>query len=210
MVFQNGTNLCLKEILSFVQVFKAKMSNYFYVGLILLAFTSCGPTQKATETTPESEGKGELKNQPVFLFDSIIHYSIAIEEDTLWGIERIKDKTKDQRRLIEIVLYEKLDTFSDTTVLNELSNLGFTKHHLSNAKTETLRKVFYTQHMIEEEKAACVPIFRDILVFRLKSKNTGVMKLCFDCQHHTLDGELINTKQITQKSWLLLRETLKQ
>ncbi|MFM7473048.1 MAG: hypothetical protein ACKO00_03940, partial [Crocinitomicaceae bacterium] len=87
------------------------MSYYFVAGFFILVFTSCGPTEKAKEIQPEA--KSELKNQPVFIFDSIIHYSIAIEEDTLWGIERVKDKTKEQRRLIEIVLYEKLDTLLD-------------------------------------------------------------------------------------------------
>lgn len=200
--------MILKEFLSFVFVFKLNMSYYFVAGFFILAFTSCGPTEKAKEIRPEA--KSELKNQPVFLFDSIIHYSIAIEEDTLWGIERIKDKTKEQRRLIEIVLYDKLDTLSDTSVLNYLPSLGFTKRHLSYEKTESLRKIFHTQHMKEEARAACVPIFRDILVFRLKSKNTAVMKLCFDCQHHTLDGEIIETKHITQECWGELQKTLKQ
>jgi len=184
------------------------MSYYVVTGFIMLAFISCGPTEKAKEAIPETEG--ETKNQPVFLFDSIIHYSIAIEEDTLWGIERINDKTQEQRRLIEIVLYEKLDTLLDTTALNHLPSLGFTKRYLTNEKTEALRRVFTAQHMKAAEAPACAPIFRDILVFRLNSKTTGVMKLCFDCRTHTLDGELIATKYINQESWALLNKTLKK
>lgn len=184
------------------------MSLRLFAMFILIGFTSCGPTEKTNESQPEA--KEEEKNQPIFLFDSIIHYSITIEEDTLWGIERIKDKTKDQRRLIEIVLHEKLDTLSDTTVLNYLPSLGFTKRRLSHEKTEALRKIFNAQRMKEEEKAACVPIFRDILVFRLKSKNTAVMKLCFDCQYHSLDGETIETIHFTQEYWGGLKKALKQ
>jgi len=206
--FSSTTKLNHELFARFVYIEGDTMS--FYYLLVIIVFwgvTSCNsPENKETQKTQDTPAQ----NTPVFLFDSIIHYSIAIEEDTLWGIERISDKTKEQRGLIEIVLHEKLDTLLDTTVLNHLPNLGFTKRHLTNEKTEVLRKVFTAQHMKAAEAPACVPIFRDILVFRLNSKTTGVMKLCFDCRTHTLDGELIATKYINQESWALLNKTLKK
>jgi hypothetical protein len=182
------------------------MNYYYFMAFIFITLTSCLSGENKEEI--KKIVTEEVKKQPVFLFDSIIHYSIAIAEDTLWGIERIKNKTKEQRRLIEVVLHEKLDTLLDTTSLIHLSSLGFTKRYLSNEKTEALRGIFYSQNMNNELATICEPIYRDILVFRLKSRNTGVMKLCFDCFHHNLDGAQFDTKNITLESWTLLKKVL--
>lgn len=176
------------------------------VVLVLFCLSSCGSNNDSTEDYPIQ--KEVIKNQPIFIFDSIIHYSTVISEDTLWGIERIRDKTADQRRLIEVVLYEQITSLSDTLFLKHLPNLGYSKQLVSFEKCSELRKILQIQNMRDEGSTICVPIYRDILVFRYKSKNTGILKLCFDCYRHTAIGTEAKTKNINVEGWKTLKKIL--
>lgn len=59
--------------------------------------------------------------------------------------------------------------------------------------------------------AACIPVFRDILIFRKNKKNSGMMKICFGCHQYRILGtnaktENFGTDNDYSQLWKILNE----
>lgn len=69
----------------------------------------------------------------------------------------------------------------------------FSKHVLSEIDLEEIRKIFRKKVSFVVNQYACVPNYRDILLFKRKGEISGIAKICIECEKHHFVG---NNKSI--------------
>lgn len=67
------------------------------------------------------------------------------------------------------------------------------KKKINSTKFEALNKIFIEKPYEEGSARACIPVFRDILIFKKNDKITGMMKICFNCHQYRILGTKANT-----------------
>lgn len=166
------------------------MKNYASIIALLLIinFLSCNQN---TNIPPEQKVI-EDKCQPYFSFDQVDHYYYSISESELF--EDDKMSTKEMARY-EFLVEDKLNKLSDTIYIKELIKLNFVKNEVTKNKFEALNQIFCERKHVNSFELSCMPIYRDILVFKDKNKTIGLAKICFECGQSIIAGTTSNTEE---------------
>ena len=82
----------------------------------------------------------------------------------------------------------------DENFEKSLINNGFKKTILNKSKYEEINNIFSEQNCLINSASACIPIYRDILIFKKNKKTIGVAKICFDCQMFYIIGTQKNVQ----------------
>ena len=172
------------------------MKHFYYTLLILVSFLGCKKEEKNQDEFITA--KNEVKiGKPFFDFDEIDYYSInEIENDSISDLTEIYDnenKSKIGKLKFDIVLGKIPKNIQDSNFIKKLHELGFTKINVSKAKHSKINQIFSEKEAIERIDAACIPAYRDILIFRKKNKNIGIAKICFGCMKKMIVGTTANT-----------------
>ncbi|MDP2385551.1 MAG: hypothetical protein Q8M29_04215 [Bacteroidota bacterium] len=124
-----------------------------------------------------------------FEFDEIVHYNIEIEQEQL---------SKKNRRLGEILMQNVPDSISDTLFLKELDTLSFQMKTLNPDLYDDIGDLFRVKENADSIFAACIPMYRDILVFKKSHKVVGIAKVCFECDLNHIVGAKYNSELFGQ------------
>jgi hypothetical protein len=128
-----------------------------------------------------------------FDFDEVIHYKTEITEEELFNDKNKIDKVK------KGIILEKIpNSIMDTTFIAQLEQIGFKKTKISPSRFEELNDIFSFKINFSSESSACLYIYRDIIVFKKKSKIVGISKICFDCNASEVFGANYNTNSFGQ------------
>ena len=75
------------------------------------------------------------------------------------------------------------DNLPDTSLTRIESEINkfYTKKKLNKKTVEGLQNIYSNEMHFKLSENKCLPIYRDILVFRNKNGITGVSKICFEC-----------------------------
>ena len=164
------------------------MKTSILTSILFLAFLSCNfKTDKKTEEC-----------LPYFQFDKAEHYSISIDEGTVWDIEEKENKTNDESRLVELLLQGTPYKLSDTLKFNNIETLGFKKKEIQKDKFSQLDQIFCERKHEDAMYSLCIAIYRDILIFKQNNKTIGFAILCFDCWDSIITGTNKNTLEFGQ------------
>jgi hypothetical protein len=146
---------------------------FFFLLLILL---SC-------KSNTESKNKGER----YFSYDEIVHYKNNFDKMKL--NEVIKNKSYSEiDSLRNGVLLEYIPkAINDTSFVQKLESLGYKKTIIEKDKFEELNEIFSIKK-VDVIESSCVYIYRDILIFKKKSKIVGIAKICFGCDDSQIFG----------------------
>lgn len=169
------------------------MKNYASIIALLLIINFLGCNQN-TNIPPEQKVI-EDKCQPYFSFDQVDHYYYSISESELFEDEKMS--TKETARY-EFLVEDKLNKLSDTIYIKELIKLNFVKKEISEIEFDTLSQIFCERKHANALYAMCMPIYRDILVFKNKNKTIGLAKICFECGQSIIAGTNSNTEEFGQ------------
>ena len=60
---------------------------------------------------------------------------------------------------------------------------------------KAIDEIFTEKKHAEYYEFACIPIFRDVLIFKNKSKVVGIAKICFTCNNSVIVGTNANTEE---------------
>lgn len=132
---------------------------------------------------------------PYFVFDAVDHYRIAIDEAAVWSIEGNEHRTQQETELLDVLLQYGPEALDDTSWIAQLEGLGFAKRTLPSSLSLPMQQLFCERDHPDFATAACVAIWRDILIFRNEGRIIGTAKLCFDCYRSSIHGTSRNTHQ---------------
>ena len=128
---------------------------------------------------------------PYFQYDQVEHYYIGIAK----GVPLPKLSNEENKRLA--LLTRESDPF-DTTIFSHLPVLGFIRTDLPAGLFSQLNEIFCYRKHKSILISRCMPVFRDILLFKKDNRIVGTARICFDCGQHVITGTTINTEGFGQ------------
>lgn len=136
--------------------------------------------------------KGANENMYYFEFDDVNYYhKDIIENDIFKEYEKAKLLGYDKSYL-KIVNTEYPTNLNDKEFLNSLIKYGYKKNKVAKSKLNQINQIFSKKDCEELTTNGCVPIYRDILIFKKKNVIVGIAKVCFDCRNAYIIGSKQN------------------
>ena len=143
-------------------------------------------------------GCGQKMGNYYFDFDAIEYYTIEIDENKLLNTRENSNLTKSQKLQFEIVIGDKPKSLNDTSFIQDLENIGFKKKEISSDKHQAIKEIFREKSHKNSVAAACITVYRDLIVFKEKEEIKGIAKICFDCSKNQILGTNANTMEFGQ------------
>ena len=132
-------------------------------------------------------------------FDTIIHYSITDEK-------AVRNENNNSFK----ELYSGLETPKsiDKDFEIKLISYGFTKKIVRDDKTSAICKTISNNINLKYHEVACIPMYRDILIFKKDNKTKAVLKVCFECGMNDLSGKFESNFNYQETDLMSNYETL--
>ena len=154
--------------------------------MIFLRLISCN--KKTEENLPEYETQEELnkritEGKPFFDFDEVVHYQIEISEHDYRDLIK-KDTISRQTELLSVFLEweSPISNENKSDFQEAINSEKVVKKVIYSKYYEELRtKVFAERKCDQITATACVPIYRDVFVSSKNKVETGIAKICFEC-----------------------------
>jgi hypothetical protein len=147
--------------------------------LLILIFLSCNSKKE--------------NNEKYFEYDEIEYYKSEIEEEQMGELYGNKKLSVEDSIKKGVILGEIPQSITDTNFINNLESYGYKKSKIDSIKFDKINEVFIEKINSDYYETACVYIFRDILIFKRKSKIVGIAKICFGCDANVIVGTNSNT-----------------
>lgn len=125
-----------------------------------------------------------------FEFDEVEYYSIKIKDKEVWNM--------DDYGLRFVLEDSSIEDLSDSLFINDLQKLGFKKEFIPSQKFNDLNDILCKRNHEDYESAECTPIYRDILVLKIKDKINGIVKICFQCSNIIIIGSKEDTSSFSR------------
>jgi hypothetical protein len=131
-----------------------------------------------------------------FDFDEVVHYNIVIEDSLIYHRHG-----KPERKGEELAMYNLRSSImfgnvpkkvDDTSFESSLIKAGFTRKEIDKKKFAALNEIFCDKWVSNWEISGCLATYRDVLIFRKKSKTVGFAKICFECGDFYIKGTNAN------------------
>ena len=172
--------------------------------LVFIFIISCKQTETKKDeiliTNKVNQNPIIKYGEKFFDYDSIDYYTIDISEDNATKLLD-NQNTKIEEKKYNIIMNDKFPkTIDKIDFIKDLSNIGFKKSSIKPDKFSDLNKIFSEKSEQDGIVFACIPIFRDLLVFKKKNKITGFAKICFSCNQYHIIGSKSDTKNFGQGS----------
>ncbi|MFL9833476.1 hypothetical protein [Chryseobacterium terrae] len=129
-----------------------------------------------------------------FDYNKLDHYHIDREDDSVLDLYENQNKSTLDKFKYEVITGETPNTINDLKFLKFIEKIGYSKKYIDPSNFEILDKIFVEKPEENMTVASCIPIFRDILIFKKNEKVTGMMKICFSCHQYSIFGTKAETK----------------
>ena len=138
-------------------------------------------------------------------FDSVYHFKSEISDDKFYDLLEESESSDKNADLQEILTESHISDFYKTYEFIE-KNYSDKKLIYSQLYPE-IKEIYKNGISFEDSK--CIPIYRDILVFKKNDSIVAISKICFDCEmQYTLMSNQ-ETIEIDNKKILKLKSILK-
>lgn len=186
------------EIL-FRRFLSKKLDYYMYlksITLFVLFFLFCScKKENISESPPKEAIPLEIKYGKVFFdYDQIDYYSTNLEEGKIEELDKNQNKSKVDKYKYTVTIDETPETITDLAFLKYMEKIGFVKKKIDSSKFPEINKIFIEKTASDGYAAACVPVFRDILIFKKLGKVIGIAKICFGCHQYRIIGTDADTE----------------
>ena len=130
------------------------------------------------------KNKNSEKKLELFNFDKVEHYYTDNKSSIYLSINKkhFENLDETEKKYLKILDNGLPAKNCDTTFISELQNLNFKKVTAEKLNLNKYRDIFSSEFCNEMQDNGCIPIYRDIYVFRNKNKIVGIAKICFKCQ----------------------------
>lgn len=178
------------------------MKNITFLLLIFLISCNSKIENKAKNNEKqniESVKKGpKITGEKYFEYDQIEHYQNEIEEGQIGELYDNKKKSVKDSLKMGIILDMIPTKLTSEVFLKQLESIGYKKTNVDTKKFEKIDEIFTEKKHEIFEVSACVYVYRDILIFKKKSKVIGIAKICFGCGASIILGTKSNTEEFGQ------------
>ncbi len=173
---------------------KMKVLNIILITLFFLVL-SCKNKTENNEVTEIGQPDFVQKYGKLFFdYDEIEYYHIDYDEKENQILIPKNLKSKIKKLNLNLELGDIQNDIKDVDFINKLENIGFIKKEIDKSNFNEINEIFIEKKVKNPKYMKCLPIFRDILVFKKKGKIIGISKICFSC----LQNQIIGTKSITE------------
>ncbi|MFP3592845.1 hypothetical protein [Chryseobacterium sp. SIMBA_038] len=168
--------------------------NLKFIIFIVLFFLFCGCKKEnisganSKEVIPKEVKYGKT----FFDYDQIDYYSINLGEGKIKELYENQDKSKVDKYKYTVTIDETPETITDLDFLNYMEMIGYVKKKIDKSKFPQINKIFVEKTASDGYAAACIPVFRDILIFKKQEKVIGIAKICFSCHQYRIIGTHAN------------------
>ncbi|KMQ62072.1 hypothetical protein ACM40_07100 [Chryseobacterium sp. BLS98] len=165
--------------------------------IVLLLLINCKDQKQNITADPKIEQSvmSEIKyGENFFDYNEIDYYQIETKEGGITELDQNQGKSKIDKLKYDLVIGETPESINDLDFLNYMNKIGYLKKKINPSKFGNINKIFVEKPEEEMMVAACIPVFRDILVFKKSGKVTGIAKICFDCHQYRMIGTDANTE----------------
>lgn len=168
--------------------------------LTIILFSCNAKTEKKTENVEKQNTENIIKEPKItggkyFEYDEIEYYKSDFEEEKIKELYDNQKKSATDSLKMGVILEEIPKSISDTSFINHLKSFGYTKSKIEEKKFNKIDEVFTEKKHSEVYASACIYIYRDILIFKKKSKIIGIAKMCFGCDASVIVGTKSNTDE---------------
>lgn len=146
-------------------------------------------------TRPEVEKPAEKPKTiggHFFDFDEVFYYS-GSNEITDAIFDKAPTSLKDSISM-DILIRDIPVSLKDVTAIAYLDSIGYEKIPVESAKLEALKEIFRDNGLVPMEDTSCLPMYRDIYVFKKQGTIIGIAKICHECEQSHIIGTKINTE----------------
>ena len=161
----------------------------------LLTLTNC---DYKTDNKTVSIKERLVDCTPYFIYDQIDHYTTEIDEPEVWDIQAKTKISEKEKRQLALLTWETPKSLSDTVALKDIEDLDFKKIEIHSNKFKQINDIFCERKHKNSVSTTCIPIYRDILVFKKDNKTMGVAKICFSCNQSQIIGTELNSEDFGQ------------
>jgi len=133
-----------------------------------------------------------------FDFDEVIHYSLDISDYEILQLIDIDNKSVQDSLLIEAILDPKPTSIEDSDFFENLKNSGFAIQTINEDYHSRIDHIFSEKNHEESFASACIPFYRDYLLFKQNNKPIGIAIICFTCSQTEIFGTDRNTSDFGQ------------
>ena len=138
-------------------------------------------------------------------FDSVYHFKNQISDDKFYKLLEESESNDNNSELEEILTENHISDFYKTFKFIEKS---YTDKKLINSELYLEIKELY-KNGFSFEDSKCIPIYRDILVFKKKDSIVAISKICFECEMQYTFKSNQETIEIENEKILKLKSILK-
>ena len=169
------------------------MNKYLFL-IICFSFLSCKDSETKivnSESTIVNSESIKSNNKFFFDFDSVDYYFKDIEDSEILRevrrLEGIDDKS-DEYNYLNLISEDYPKKINDRNFIKNLSEFGYSKNQIDKKYYNEINSLFSETKCDSSFAAACIPIYRDILVFYKEEKIIGIAKICFTCRQFDIIG----------------------
>ena len=142
-----------------------------------------------TFSSMESRNNEDVEGSVYFSnYNQVLHFRYDLtkeqEDDLIFGKIDFEE--------YPTCLFNRLPNKLDSNLAENLFHWGYVRNSIKKKHFPTLDSIFCYHKVEESFSLECMPIYRDILIFRNKKEVKGIAQICFSCMHFFIIGA--NTK----------------
>lgn len=164
-----------------------------------MIFLGCNSkTERKNRQIDNSKTTKQLIGKKFFEYDAIDYYSNDFDESKIGDLYDNQSKSEIDSFKMGIILGDIPISISDLAFISKLEKIGYKKEIIDQSKFKRIDNIFVEKTTLENVDAACIYVYRDILIFKKDNQVVGTAKVCFGCMANQIKGTTANTENFGQ------------
>jgi hypothetical protein len=161
--------------------------------------TSTKKTKTEIKTLPDTSNPTKFHiGKKFFDYDQIDHFFNDFDANKFWALTYTPNISPIDSIKGGVLSRRIPKGINDTFFVAKLEKAEFKKSIVDKSKFSKIDEIFAEKNLLFDSTTKCVPIFRDILIFRKSGKIVGIAKICFRCGQNEIFGTSANTNDFGQ------------
>jgi len=136
--------------------------------------------------------KIDNKNNSYFYFDELEYYHKDISDNDVLSEYKKSELPNYDKDYLKILENEYPINLNDSLFIQKIIKFGYKKKKVEKSNINQINQIFSKKKCTKLTANGCIPIYRDILIFKQNGKTVGVAKVCFDCNMAYIIGSKQN------------------